>query len=1832
MKSNALLKKLPFLLIIVLALTACFSIGSMFLVNDTAFAAAELEVGSSESITIAHITDIHYFPLEYSYVYTKDSNGNYVGYVDKNSAEFLSSAFNDSTYGDTKLVTESGAILNSIIQNIITSAKAKAEAYEEAILTGVQADIDAALIGLHAVPDYMVLSGDLTKNAERVALIDVANAFRYLQNQIRAINYTDGVTIYPFENFQIFATPGNHDLYNASATVYDNTVEGIADGTAIKTDTVSTKLFSMIFAGLGFPDVDTLIMDNVLREVVSYPNGDFNSGLTNPEYWYGDYTGEYVYTTTAKNLKFSYYNSALQNIHNADPTDYATLIDNYAAIDSSYNVLSYVVEILNGEEGQVGTESAGYSIIMCDATDREITEKLVPIVASANQIKAAENLYTFDSTTGNYTKLADYNVQIVQNALTAGKVLYYNAGMNHLTGGKVTEAFLNWLDNDVLTASLKSNDSGFANTQETIIFSVHHNVLPHFDKEDDLLKDFTVYNWEYVAKRLLNMGVRYTLTGHMHSSDIASYTDAAGNVLYDFQTGSTVSFTGPSRYVSIDRDYYFDDAKYFVAEKVDSQIIKLESLKEVQSSNITTPVGWIDVDVADLTTEMAKFEARFAANPDYFLYSYCYDDFNEYSFNEYIDSEIYGRLTERMLDHFLNMNMIDDLRGSLETFFNGTFRTMLAGMFADYADVTYKLVDSMIDQLLDEMTYTYDGKVYASSAENTTPGLLQMVRAIADDFLDLEFGDVGHTYTLRKMVVNILTNHTTGREFTSYNQVINGVLDPEETDQTVVERYYFGRALRELILECESGEFVEVFIKALLNPILLDDTSLLKTLIAYNFNFTNIGLNEEEIANANSLFSTAIDALNALVGPDVPKLTTDIVSLSNFSLGKILDTAKGFLDSFLVSFLGVSIGDNTVIEFAEDFISKYMVDSFYTGTGGLVKDIVVAFSIDTVQDNANPDDLSIPYFVRFARDYEYDTDYAIVKAASPTNDVIYTYVQGQCVSDISNPATTENGRLPSKISSNFDTAASTTAFAFSYYTDEDVYAKFEILDDNNAVVATVQTSPDGAVTYNKTFTEPGKIGWETRNANITSNGIVLSLCTTTMPAYVPLIDLGVLCLTHTEVSYEIDDNEYYYSAGMRDGDLERSSLHITNYVVYKNRHTVNITGLSAGTTYRYRIYGTYENNSNGLSVNKEFSLNDELNKNYFTFTTAAASTDGSFNFLAIADLQASIRDSYIESKAILDSISNNNAVKDYDFILNAGDMVDNGKNFYQWGWALDSMAEYFANTSMFITAGNHEESSNTLDKYFNYTLEQGVNSDQDTESGLYYSFDYGTLHLVVLNTNDTTNKGLGTAQLNWLKADLAANTSKWTVVLMHKGIYSAGSHSTDFDIVAMRAQLTKVFAEGGVDVVLSGHDHTYTTTCIVDKNGNVVQSALDENGNIVNNDIGVVYITLGTLGEKFYNYVDNEIVTSKFDSNNTIEETLTGPTFAYFSFDGDNLVITNYKYSQETNSIERITAQSTDIKITKRFGTAGTAVANAKINDSPLVFGQDIKVSFFSLSNSLNIDMSQFPEGSVIEIRDSKGNVVNGLNLGFFSGKASFEIRVIDSTGYRATLGVVTLARDGFTLYTTLLICGIAVIIAAIVVVIILVLKKKKSNNTPDGGDDKKEISPEDEKVESAEKTSTKKKLDLDDVKQEITTDVDTAVEKPADVVEIKGETKAEVKAEVKVETEAEEKVAGAKKETVKKATTPKTTSAKTTTKAAETADTVTAETAKPKAQTKSTAPKAATTAKTTEPKTASEPKPKAAVAKSAQPKATSEGTAKPKTTATKATKVDAEKAPEKKD
>jgi 3',5'-cyclic AMP phosphodiesterase CpdA len=83
----------------------------------------------------------------------------------------------------------------------------------------------------------------------------------------------------------------------------------------------------------------------------------------------------------------------------------------------------------------------------------------------------------------------------------------------------------------------------------------------------------------------------------------------------------------------------------------------------------------------------------------------------------------------------------------------------------------------------------------------------------------------------------------------------------------------------------------------------------------------------------------------------------------------------------------------------------------------------------------------------------------------------------------------------------------------------------------------------------------------------------------------------------------------------------------------------------------------------------------------------------------------------------------------------------------------------------------------------------------------WYSFELEGWHVVVLNTETALTPG--SEQLEWLTRDLAAHPARCTLAAMHRPRFSSGEHGDSRRV----REVFRILYQGGVDVLLSGHDH-----------------------------------------------------------------------------------------------------------------------------------------------------------------------------------------------------------------------------------------------------------------------------------------------------------------------------------------------------------------------------------------------------------------------------------------
>ncbi|MCL2797542.1 MAG: bacterial Ig-like domain-containing protein [Firmicutes bacterium] len=168
-----------------------------------------------------------------------------------------------------------------------------------------------------------------------------------------------------------------------------------------------------------------------------------------------------------------------------------------------------------------------------------------------------------------------------------------------------------------------------------------------------------------------------------------------------------------------------------------------------------------------------------------------------------------------------------------------------------------------------------------------------------------------------------------------------------------------------------------------------------------------------------------------------------------------------------------------------------------------------------------------------------------------------------------------------------------------------------------------------------------------------------------------------------------------------------------------------------------------------------------------------------------------------------------------------GDFTQEGRANGQWAMSLDTPKAVLMDTVLMPAPGNHDWEAGGYCEPAQFKARFHINA----EDNYYYSYDYGNVHVTVLNTNTPSWKSgrIDTAQVDWLKADLAAAEAnpaiEWKVVAQHHPMVSVGRYATETngsngDVRThtrnLRRDLMPVFAQYKVDLVMQGHEHVYT--------------------------------------------------------------------------------------------------------------------------------------------------------------------------------------------------------------------------------------------------------------------------------------------------------------------------------------------------------------------------------------------------------------------------------------
>jgi hypothetical protein len=299
-------------------------------------------------------------------------------------------------------------------------------------------------------------------------------------------------------------------------------------------------------------------------------------------------------------------------------------------------------------------------------------------------------------------------------------------------------------------------------------------------------------------------------------------------------------------------------------------------------------------------------------------------------------------------------------------------------------------------------------------------------------------------------------------------------------------------------------------------------------------------------------------------------------------------------------------------------------------------------------------------------------------------------------------------------------------------------------------------------------------------------------------------------------------------------------------------HVVTLTGLVSNTKYFYSIGTTTQILAGG-------------DADHFFVTSPAIGTAKPTRVWVIGDSGTCgpPQSQCTSARAVRDAYLSFTGTRGTDVWLMLGDNAYfQGTDSQYQAAVFDTYPMLLRNTVLWPSPGNHDvgpngvadSSTQTGPYYDNFTLPRSAEAGglaSGTEA--YYSFDYGNIHFISLDSSDSDSDPVtgrlmpDGPMLTWLQDDLAATTQDWIIAYWHHAPYTKGSHDSDSvsdsggRLVDMRELVLPILEARGVDLVLTGHSHSYERSFLI--NGFYATPTTITDGTIIDSGDGRLNVT-----------------------------------------------------------------------------------------------------------------------------------------------------------------------------------------------------------------------------------------------------------------------------------------------------------------------------------------------------------------------------------------------------
>ena len=334
-----------------------------------------------------------------------------------------------------------------------------------------------------------------------------------------------------------------------------------------------------------------------------------------------------------------------------------------------------------------------------------------------------------------------------------------------------------------------------------------------------------------------------------------------------------------------------------------------------------------------------------------------------------------------------------------------------------------------------------------------------------------------------------------------------------------------------------------------------------------------------------------------------------------------------------------------------------------------------------------------------------------------------------------------------------------------------------------------------------------------------------------------------------------------------------------------NVNSVTLGGLVAGTTYEYQA-----------------AAGDKWPNTVESFTAGASGA--AQKFFVLGDIQA-------KDMTNITRIFEKLRVGNYDFGIQTGDAVDKPTQFTELNGVVGLLnAKELGSADVIHVLGNHEFEGDG-----NADIAGSVFALPAHSPGSCWSTTYGNVYVAVINYSG--NAGDMKTAAEWLVQDAQKSDAAWKILTVHQPAYYTNATGGN---APMTAYIPAAAEAAGIDVVFSGHDHSFART-------NPLKA-----GEIDAED-GVYYYICGSSGEKSYSINSQNV----FDYSKVFAKATTEFNAVYLSVEATQAKMTINVYDVLADGIEQLLDSLTLKSLTGSCAEKGHELADAVCSSGKLI-------------------------------------------------------------------------------------------------------------------------------------------------------------------------------------------------------------------------------------------------------------------------------------------------------